>query len=278
MSSTGSSSSSSDDIPSPDDILKQYQNFHIEMPYQVGIGKIYDPYLIEAQKSEDYFKKEYELKATGVGSRVFKENDLQRSIALGEQYDPDKIDVFSEKYLCCDPAFYGSKFGIVICELVDGNIRVLFAEHFERPNTQKIIDIILEMRGKYRNIKNILIDASQVEFIIDLKYYFESLGNEYANSYNEKIREWKKFDKEPWEMGMYIIPVPFNKRVELTQRLKRAMTLGNYWINSKFDKLLLAYETAIQKDNDENDIDKDNTENNDILDAQLCLFRKLKVL
>ena len=261
----------------PSEVLKQYDNYHIEMPYQVGIGKIYDAYLIEAEKSKDYFAKEYELKATGVGNRVFSKDLIAKVLDLGNGYDPQNIDMYSPKYLCCDPAFYGSRFGILICEIVNGNIRVLYAEDFHRKDTQSMIDKILDLRVVYRNVKNIIVDASASEFIMDIKMYFDNQGYEYPDSYNEKIKEWQRvMKKEPWEMGMYVIPAAFNRRVEYTQRLKKSMENGNYWLHPSFDKLTLAFDTAVSKEDDVNDIDKEHTEYNDILDAQLALFRRLK--
>jgi len=262
---------------SVEEILNQYENYHVEMPYQIGIGKIYDVYLIESEKSKDYFAKEYELKATGVGNRVFSKEILEKCKMLGQIHNLSAVDHYSQKYLMCDPAFYGSRFGIVINEIKDGDIHVLFAEDFHRKDTQTMIDKILDLRIKYRNIQNILIDASQSEFIMDLKIYFDNQGYEYPDSYNEKIREWKMvMNKEPWEMGMYVIPCPFNRRVEYTQRLKKSMENGNYHIHPSFDKLLLAYDTAVSKNLDTNDIDKEHVEYNDILDAQLALFRRIK--
>lgn len=279
MSDSSSSEESSSSTVDSQEILNQYENFHIEMPYQIGIGKIYDPYLIESEKEKEYFAKEYELKATGVGNRVFPKDIISKCKALGElSYDPMNIDNWSEKYMGLDPAFYGSHFGVCICEVVNGDLRVLYAEEFYRKDTQAIIDKILDLRIKYRNIKNIFIDASQSEFIMDIKMYFDNQGYEYPDSYNEKIREWERImNKEPWEMGMYIVPVAFNKRIELTQRLKKTMENGNYHIHpTHFEKLLLAYDTAVSKNLDVNDIDKEHTEYNDILDSQLCLFRRIK--
>lgn len=260
------------------EILRQYENYHLEMPYQIGIGKIYDAYLIESEKTKEYFAKEYELKATGVGNRVFPRDLIAKVTSLGEGgYDPNTVDAFSPKYLGLDPAFYGSRFGVVIGEVVNGNIRILYAEEFHRKDTQTMIDKILDLRIKYRNIQSILIDASASEFIMDIKMYFDTQGYEYPDLYNEKIREWQRImQKEPWEMGMYIVPVAFNRRIEYTQRLKKSMEQGNYWVHPSFEKLILSFETAVSKEDDVNDIDKDHTEYNDILDAALSLFRRLK--
>lgn len=260
------------------ELLKQYKPFHLEFPYEIGLGKIYDPILIESEKDKDYFNKEYRLHFTGVGNRIFPKDIVELSKMKGLEYDPTKYSMYSDKYMGIDPAFYGSHFGIVICEVVNGDLRVLYAEEFYRKDTQAIIDKILDLRIKYRNIKNIFIDASQSEFIMDIKMYFDNQGYEYPDSYNEKIREWERImNKEPWEMGMYIVPVAFNKRIELTQRLKKTMENGNYHIHpNHFEKLLLAYDTAVSKNLDVNDIDKEHTEYNDILDSQLCLFRRIK--
>lgn len=251
------------------------------MPWQCGVGKIYDPELLYSQKQDDYFKKEYELKFTGIGNRVFKDELLLQCVDLGATYLNTPTSLYTEKLIGCDPGWRGSKFGIVVVELVDGNIRVLFADHFERKNTQVMIDKILELRAQFRNVKNIFIDISQSEFIVDLKTAFENLGYEYPENYTERIREWwRDYKKQPWEMGMYVIPSNFGAggKIQYTQRLKKAMSNGNYWIHESFDKLLLAYETSVSKEDDENNIDKDHQENSDICDAQLTIFRKLKPL
>jgi len=268
-----------DDLPpSEQEDLSQYNPTHIEMPFHVGVGKIYDAELIFEEMKKDYFAKEYRLQVTGVGNRVFDREVIQHCTELGTLYNPDNPSWYTEKYLQCDPAFYGSNFGVVVNEIVDGNIRVLFAEEYHRPTTQAMIDKILELRIKFRNIKNILIDASQSEFLVDIKEYFDNTSMEYPRNYNEKIKEWAKFGRKPWEMGMFVIPVPFNLRVDYTKRLKKAMTNENYWINPTFDKLITCYDTAVSKPDasDVHEIDKEHLEYNDILDAQLALFYKFK--
>jgi hypothetical protein len=249
------------------------------MPYQIGIGKIYDPELLYKQKNEPYFKKEFELAFTGIGNRVFSDSIILQSVDLGAGYLNEPISPYTEKYIMCDPAFYGSKFGVVVNEIVEGNIRVLFADDFHRKDTQTMIDKIFDLRAKFRNVKNIFIDASATEFIVDIKQYFENTGYEYPEQYNEKIREWwTVYKKKPWEMNMYVIPVPFNKRVEYTQRLHKAMSSGVYWINESFDKLIMAYETATAEEDNQYDADKEHMENSDVFDAQLCLFHRFKPL
>jgi len=272
--------SNNDEALTPDEILNKYKNYHMEMPYQIGLGKIYDPIRVWAEKERDYFAKEYELKATGVGNRVFSRELLEKCKRLGELgYNPSHIDPFSEKYLMCDPGFQGSHFGVVIVEVVDGIIRVLYAEEFFRKDGQAMIDKILDLRVIYRNIKNILVDASQSQFIMDIKMYFDNNSEEYPREFNEKIREWQRvMGREPWEMGMYIIPCPFNKRIELTQRLKKAMETGIFWVHPSFDKLIISFDTSVSKSLDVNDIDKEHVEYNDILDALLALFRRIKVI
>lgn len=270
--------SNNDESIDPEKIFNTYDPFHIEMPWQTGIGKIYDAELIWEERDKDYFAKEYELKPVGVGNRVFDSNVIQHCVELGNLYDPDNVSLYTDKFLLCDPAFYGSRFGIVVNELVDGNIRVLYAEDFHRASTQAMIDKILELRVRYRNIKSILVDAAASEFIVDIKTYFENTGMEYPDKYNEKIKEWDKIGRQPHEMGMFIIPVPFNKRVEYTQRLKKAMLTENYWINRRFDKLITSFETAVAKEGTSEEVDKEHVEFNDILDAQLCLFRRLRPL
>lgn len=267
-----------DPIQEEEPDLSTYNPYHIEHSWECGVGKIYDAELIWQEKDKDYFDKEYRLKVTGVGNRVFDQAIIQHCVELGNLYDPENVSMFTEKYLMCDPAFYGSNFGIVVNELVDGNIRVLYAEEFHRPSTQAMIDKILELRVKYRNIKNILIDAAVSEFIVDIKEYFDNTGCEYPHNYNEKIKEWEKEGRTPWNQGMFILPVPFNKRVQYTQRLKKAMLNENYWINRRFDKLTTCFDTAVARPeaSDIHDVDKEHLEFSDVFDAQLALFHRLK--
>lgn len=259
-----------------------YKAFYCEMPWQVGLGKIYDPVLLYEQKQEDYFKKEFELKFTGIGQRVFSDSIILQSVDSGSSYLNQTISPYSEKYIGLDPAFAESNFGVVVNELHDGNIRVLYSEEFERKNTQVMIDKILELRARFRNVKNIFVDASQSEFIVDIKSYFDNTGYEYPESYMEKIREWwHLYKKQPWEMGMYIIPVSFGSgnRIKYIQRLHKAMSNNNYWINESFDKLLTSFETAVCKEqSDIFDVDKQHQEFNDVFDAQIALFYYFKPL
>jgi hypothetical protein len=213
-----------------------------------------------------------------------------RSIELGDLYNPDEINIHSPKYMGADPGFVTSKFGVVLNEYVpdDMVLRVVFADHFTKKHSGYMIDKMLELRRDFRNVKNIMIDASQAEFIIDFKRIFESNKDEYPYDYQSKILEWKLVNhKEPWQMGMYVIPVAFGggnqrsgigtKSSAMTYRLKQMMAEGYYHINKKFNDLIIAFESAVSKSGDENEIDKHHTSNNDILDAQKVIMKRVRL-
>ena len=63
-----------------------------------------------------------------------------------------------------DPAWGSSAFGIVITQIVDGVIQVLYAEDFERAEHSDMIDRVWRLVGKYDPTK-IYVDGANPSFI-----------------------------------------------------------------------------------------------------------------
>lgn len=68
-----------------------------------------------------------------------------------------------------DPGFGSSPFGIVIIQFSDGVLQVLYADEFDRPRYEDMINKVSNLYGMYTNIKNIFVDASSPELISSLK-------------------------------------------------------------------------------------------------------------
>jgi hypothetical protein len=64
------------------------------------------------------------------------------------RYDPSRINQNAKKSIGVDAGFGSSKFAIVVIQFVEGKIQVIFAEEYERPNFQAMINRISRL-GEY---------------------------------------------------------------------------------------------------------------------------------
>jgi hypothetical protein len=90
-----------------------------------------------------------------------------------------------------DAGFGSSKFGIVIMQLFDNRIHVIFAEEYERLSFADMIDGIWGLGHNKCHATNIMVDAANPEIIEVLKREFgESTDWNYIH---ERIAFFKKF-------------------------------------------------------------------------------------
>lgn len=68
-----------------------------------------------------------------------------------------------------DPGWGSSAFGIVIVQFSDGILQVLYADEFERPRFEDMINKVSDLYESFTNIKNIFVDAANPELISSLK-------------------------------------------------------------------------------------------------------------
>jgi hypothetical protein len=84
---------------------------------------------------------------------------------------------------------------------------VIFAEEYDRPNFQAMINGIWEIKQKCGYISNIYVDAANPEIWESLKREFnEPFNTQYKSS---QMAECKKYNLH-LEDRMIIVPVPFN--------------------------------------------------------------------
>jgi hypothetical protein len=118
-----------------------YKRIHFD--YTCGLDQIYTREEIEKAKQSPSFPREYQL-AYGYGiGNVFLPEHIDKAIELGAE----QIKYFSKDYnpassraLSIDPGFGSSKFAMVITELINGIIVVVYAKAFEKPDYQEAID------------------------------------------------------------------------------------------------------------------------------------------
>jgi hypothetical protein len=170
-----------------------YKRIHLD--YTCGLDKIYTEKEIEKAKQSPAFPREYQL-AYGYGiGNVFLPDHIDRAIELGAE----QIKYFSKDYnpsssraLSIDPGFGSSKFAMVITELINGMIVVVYAKAFEKPDYQEAIDVAFNLMREYK-INKVFVDGSNRAVWTTLK-----------NTIGESIHD----NDEIYESDM-IVPVSF---------------------------------------------------------------------
>jgi len=246
----------------------------IFLPYHVGLGKIYTQAEIDKARESPQFEREYNLAYLGEQGNVFSHESIERSILLGKQvaekYPINEIPQDTPKSMGIDAGFGSSKFGIVVTQLVESKIQVLYAEEFERPDFAMMIQKILKMHDNY-SVSKIYVDAANPEIVASIKSGLNERTDYEKHISNLKTRHPKYLNLTTW---MNVIPMSFSSDGrEMLAHTKRY--LDNNWlaVHPNFHKLIVALRTATATDGL---LEKASTSHNDILDAfrlSLCLYK-----
>jgi hypothetical protein len=249
------------------------------LDYTYGLDKIYTKEEIEKAKQSPSFPREYELQYQGLIGNLFSQLSIENATKI--RYDPTKINQNAKKSVGVDAGFGSSKFAIVVTQFVDGKIQVIFAEEYDRPNFQAMINRIWEIKQRCGYISNIYVDAANPEV-------WESLKREFNEPFNQQyirdqITECRKYNLHI-EDRMIVVPVPFS--VEGAHMLQHAKWLmeeteedGSSLIairKDEFFKLITGLRTAVAN---EYKLDKEQTSYNDLVDAfrlSLIFYKRSK--
>src|SRR5215208_3434272 len=239
------------------------------LDYTYGLDKIYTKEEIEKAKVSPSFEWEYNLKYLGGIGNVFHTKDIDAAIERGKLYDPAIPIVMSPKSMGIDPAYGSSSFGIVITQFVDGQVQLLYAEEFQRPDFNEMLSKVWDLLMEFGSMNKIHIDGANPSFIKSLKI---KLGED--PDYDRVIARYKQ-TKADWRMGMKVIPVNFNQEhKEMLGHCKMLLEKGYMAINPVFDKLTTSLRTAMAE---ENTLDKEYTSYADIFDAYRLALKYYKM-
>ena len=102
---------------------------------------------------------------------VFHTKDIDVALEKGQKVllQPNKM---SPKSMGIDPGWGSSPFAIVITQWVDGQIHVLYAEQFERPDFNEMLSIIWRLMTEFELSKKngkIYVDGANPSVIKSLK-------------------------------------------------------------------------------------------------------------
>jgi hypothetical protein len=175
-----------------------------------------------------------------------------------------------------DPGFGSSAFGVVVTQLVDGQIQIMQAEEYQRPDFNQMLSIVLDdlcIRKFKKKINNIFIDGANPSFIRALKI---EIGE--SEEYEPLVARARKM-KSDVSNYMQVIPVNFSsehKSMLGNCKMLLEKDSGYIAVNPRFDKLITSLRTAVGQN--EGVLDKEATSYDDAFDAfRLALaFYKLK--
>jgi hypothetical protein len=242
------------------------------LDYRVGLNKIYTEKEIEKARASPSFYREYDLKYLGKIGNVFNPSVIEKGIEKGRTYDPSKPNQFAPMSLGIDPAFGSSKFALVLTQLVNAKIEVLYAEEFERPDFNEMISKCVHIIKNYSMhwVNKVYVDAANPAIITALKAALAE-----RIDYEQMISELKFGHNDGYiDLWMRVVPVPFSTEgKQMLGNAKLLMEMGKIAIHPKFTKLITALRTATAT---ENMLDK-NFPYNDLFDALRLSVKYYKI-
>jgi hypothetical protein len=239
--------------------------------YTFGLGRIYTEAEIAAARRSPSFERECNLKYLGLIGNVFHTKGIEAAIERGRHL-PGLGNSYTQKSVGLDPGFGSSAFGVCITELIDGQVNVLHAEEYPRPDfnemIQTTIDLLLKYDITFEGRSRIFVDGANPSFIRALKTRI-SEDNDYENMIAHlKTSYGSHFGLQSLIYNMFVVPIAFNKEHRnMLAYAKKLMEYGSgvIAINPKHTKLITALRTAVEKG--EGTLDKEATSHNDVLDA-----------
>lgn len=231
------------------------------LDYRYGLDRIYTQEDIKKAKASPSFEQEYNLQYLGLIGNLFSTYTLERVKELGSTINVNEINVQTPKSIGVDPGFGSSNTGIVVTELgADDKVHVIFAEEYERPMFQDMVNLVVDLKEKLGNVEQIFVDGNNPEFITAVKL---QLGERI--DYQEEISNMEKRGLDIHQWGPLTLPVTFStEHKRMLGKTKRMIDDEVLYIHPKFDKLLIACRTAKAYDGT---LDKDETSFNDAFDA-----------
>ena len=117
----------------------------ILLDYTLWPWQIYTREEIEKAKISPSFEQENNLKYLGGIGNVFHTRDIDATIEKGKLCDPSAPNTFAKKCMGIDPAYGSSSFGILVTQFVDGQVQVLHAEEYKRPDFNEILEKVISL-------------------------------------------------------------------------------------------------------------------------------------
>jgi hypothetical protein len=240
-----------------------------KLGYEVGLDKIYSRKFIEREKLEPEFEREYNLKYLGKIGNVFSTQQIEECIRLGELYNLDDYPdnpYYNAHWGGVDYGYNFSKTTIYVGELfdlrpfgIDTNIvRLIEGLEYDKSDPRTVGEKMHEISRKYPP-KNLqwFVDGSDRGSVNLVKQMFGE------NINWESSKDIPKDDR--------VQPVSFHaEHIPMLKHYYVIVSNGQLAIPKSMGKLITAMRTAVATDFD---LDKNNTVNNDHIDAVRLLLK-----
>jgi hypothetical protein len=233
--------------------------YKLPLDYHYGEGKIYTPEDIAEAKKSPQFGREYEGQYLGLVGTCFSEQRITECLNNGG-YDPEALNPYALRAIGIDPGWGSSAFGITVTEYSDGQIKVLDAREFTRPDYETMLTEIYHLY-RQTGASKILIDGSAADLVQSVK---AKIGErtDYLQQKHEYTSQGRNWDIAP---EIKVLPIYFGRQnKQLLTHTKNLIDNGLVAINHRFDKLLIALRTASEE---QGVIDKEKSSYHDILDS-----------
>lgn len=239
--------------------------YKLKLNWEVGLEtnpekpqKIYTAEEIsEAKLDSTTFEREYNLKFLGQIGTCFSEQRIEAAIN-SVRYDPDNVNPYALRSIGIDPGWGSSPFGITVSEYSDNKVRVLYAEEYQRPDYETILEKVYWLY-RQTNPDKVCIDGSAADFVQSLKIKIGERGD-----YLKERQEYKAKGLQ-WERSTKVLPLYFGRQnKQMLTHTKTFIDGGLVAIHPKFDRLITALRTASEE---QGVIDKEKTSYHDILDS-----------
>jgi hypothetical protein len=194
-------------------------------------------------------------------------NNLPLLFLFRQQSTPD--ETMLGRVMAVDPGFGSSSCTIVITQFRDKYIEVIYAEDFERPLYDQIIEHIIKLNNKH-HVGRIFVDASNAAFTTSIKQKVNDYDfRTYATNERSIISDINDPRLRQNSSNVVVFPVNFKIHKEMLSHTYELLSAHQIRINPVFSKLITSLRTALV--NDRWSLDKEQTSFDDILDSfQMC--------
>jgi hypothetical protein len=228
------------DLDNPE---SQFKIFHVYAREAVQAGLISQEFLdSEKQRLGPLYPQYYEAEFLASINTVFDLQAIEYTEKLGLEMGIDyNAEQFSTTSLGIDPAWGSSKFALVVVQRWNDKARLLYAQTFERPNFDQMLDVTYRLMNKYR-IDKAYVDASSSGFISSLKI---KVGE--TTDYMSLMHQAKK-ENVKISSYMQVVPVVFSKenKMSMLQNTKQIIEFKDLAVHPSFKSLLDDMRTAVE--------------------------------
>lgn len=226
------------DLESPEGQFKIKQ---IPVDYAVAEGVITEEQVDEyralfGREFPQYFEAEF----IAVGGNVLTLEDIERAEKIGKTVDYTKNVRKAPKSMGIDPGFGSSKFGIVITQMWNGRVEVIYSQEFGESAPTRMLQQAWELAFRY-GVNKIYIDSSNPGYIRDIKRMFAE-----REDYEVDMKRARRYGIPPDRL-MKVVPKSFATHGrEMLADMQAFFERGLIAVHPDFEMLLRQCRSALE--------------------------------